>query len=313
MQYRSHPPLDLLQQQPLTRRHSDWVVNSTNPLLDPFSSRLDGLVSQQITSPLSFDLVGVTTETQETNSSPFTSSGGFDFLKAFIPTAGTSTNAAPQYPPGFESIQHQQLSSVSVNPLFPPLKTDDLGSGGDTACITSLNGPWSNNGCTSTSIFMPSHGSLAQHDFTAGSDSLPKTSLLQHLFSSPQSGSLLGDIDAKTATQLNAIWSPSATGDLPSSDDHLYAFPSYIEAAASALVDIHDDPPSSKRDLSLNSSSDTFRASSSPIDSSARCGAIGEGRRRRRGVSSPSLPNDHTSLGPITSVPSTVASITEVA
>ncbi|KAA3681852.1 uncharacterized protein DEA37_0001334 [Paragonimus westermani] len=316
-QQQQHAPGDLIRQ-PLTRRHSDWVVSSSNSLLDTASQR-PGTASRQLPS----SRLGLATESltqREANASPFSSSGGYDFMRALdqlclsssvepvqdnvVCLHSSSNNLSPSHslphcPPGFEALQH-------------PSSAEDL-NGNDTS-VSSIQGPWSTGVSNSGSLFMPSHA--LSRDFTTS-----KISLLRRLFSGSQTTTLLDDAsDAlKTAARLNAIWSPhdgtndSHGGD--TDDGASYTFPVYANGAAAELIDAPEDQAVSRSDgvnlYNCITTPDTVQPNFSPNESSSRCGTIGEGRRRRHGQSPP-ISNELEPIAPM-SVPSTITSITEVA
>ncbi|KAF5403493.1 hypothetical protein PHET_02896 [Paragonimus heterotremus] len=317
-QQQQHAAGDFLHQ-PLTRRHSDWVVSSSNSLLDTASQR-PGTASRQLPSTR----LGLTTEgltQREANASPFSSSGGYDFMRALdqlclssnvepvqdnvVCLQNSSNNPSPSHslphcPPGFEALQH-------------PSSAEDLN--GNENSVSSVGGAWSTGVSNSGSLFMSSHA-LSPRDFTTS-----KISLLRRLFSGSQTTTLLDDAsDAlKTAARLNAIWSPHDginDSHIGGTDDGAsYTFPVYANGAAAELVDTPEDQAVSKSDgvnlYNCITSPDIVQPSFSPNESSTRCGTIGEGRRRRHGQSPP-ISSELEPIAPM-SVPSTITSITEVA
>ncbi|CAL8072721.1 unnamed protein product [Calicophoron daubneyi] len=338
--------------QPLTRRHSDWVVNSSN-LLTELSNRggacgvaaaaaaaaAAGMLLGRNSSSRSSGRIGTMGPGQSapqqhemnnnnSNNSPFTNSSGFDLIKALDQLCLSSPSATngddqhgqhapsavasmPHCPPGFEPLQQQPVSADSV--VFTLNSSKEATT--DNGTITSLIDPWSTNDSISNSPFLSSHAGAPQREFIIDDGPLSKSSLLRRLFSNPPPSSSDSitvscsedpDTAAKVA-RINAIWSQSVVSNDnvsgTASNEALYTTESLNRA------DTNGQSMSSRSDrggLFGGYDLPDLGSTTAVMDHTARCGTIGEGRRRRR----PS-PSDVDPLAlPVTSA---IASITEVA
>ncbi|KAG5453228.1 hypothetical protein CSKR_202448 [Clonorchis sinensis] len=328
-------PSELLHQ-PLTRRHSDWVVSSAN-ILDDLTTRpgVGRQLSNQLptaTSRLGLGNQETSGQLSEQASSPYNSPGGFDFLRALdqlclnsgVDTASENGVTISHCPPGFEPLQNYPSGVIEHG--LSPVKTVVANIDLSEKIVNSVGGPWSNNDASSGSLFLPP--SQASRDYS-GPSSFSKQSLLRSLFSDSDNVGVQSDeTDPKTSTaaRLNAIWSQKSglQSDVVSSSSNQtmitvsdegssFTFP-YFDSTA-ALVDIQEEEqilPKSDACFSMNFQMVGSTGCSPSDNSSARCGAIGDGRRRRR-QSPQSLSSELDSMQQSLSVPPAITSVTEVA
>ncbi|TGZ44645.1 hypothetical protein CRM22_011208 [Opisthorchis felineus] len=330
-------PSDLLHQ-PLTRRHSDWVVSSAN-ILGDLATRPGVGVGRQLSNqlPTATNRLGLgnqeaSVQLSEQTSSPYNSPGGFDFLRALdqlclnsgVDNASENGVTISHCPPGFEPLQNYPSGAIEHG--LSPVKTVVADIDLSEKIVNSVGGPWSNNDASSGSLFLPP--SQASRDYS-GPSSFSKQSLLRSLFSDNDNVGVQSDeTDPKTSTaaRLNAIWSQKSglQSDVVSSSSNQtmiavsdegssFTFP-YFDSTA-ALVDIQEEEqilPKSDACFSMNFQLVGSTGCSPSDNSSARCGAIGDGRRRRR-QSPQSLSSELDSMQQSLSVPPAITSVTEVA
>lgn len=208
-------------------------------------------------------------------------------------------------PPGFEEQRHVSDS------LYGSLNDKELGPDME-APVTSID-PWSNESSCSNSIFLPSPGRVSHSRVIADSDVSVKTSLLRRIFNGTTNatGTTTTTVELNS-THISSIWSATNAGN----DDGQRMLSQLAATAAAA----NSDPHTSLFNDSLLPSSEGATVGVVGIDDdhvasiTARCGAIGEGRRRQPSDSTGVVATS-SSLPPASDVAQSlaIASITEVA
>ncbi|KAH8867775.1 RNA binding MEX3B isoform 1 [Schistosoma japonicum] len=324
--------------QPLTRRHSDWIVPSSH-LLTELTADSGGITSSPGRN--------IAVNDNEANSHSY-SVNNFNFIHDLDqlclsspcdkdPTVnGTSSvcttlsNCITVCPPGFETHDHNENESVFTLKPESLINSTKLWSSSNTRKVHNTGSVNSNNHINATKCISLAHNlPPSSTDPLIGSRLFSNTSVLQRLFSNP-AGQLSNTVstsnhDLNISSRISSsIWPQTNNDHIPiccSSNgiDDSFGF-SYLENENQFQQQHHQADTSTQSSAFFHENLSDYTGSNSINNNgtenttngsqSARCGAIGEGRRRGR--PSPNLlsaDNDAMAL----SVSSSLASITEVA
>nr|CAH8874642.1 unnamed protein product [Trichobilharzia regenti] len=324
--------------QPLTRRHSDWLVPSSHLLTeitadsgDSASSPRNHLVANdsesgtQSYSVNSFNFIHALDQlclNSSCDKDPVVSS-----TNSLCTTINNNMTACP---PGFESHDPNDNESVFTLKSKESLVSSNKlwSSSNPNKTHGSTNGNHSNG--NKNVHLIPTLPSSCSESLM-GSRLFSNTSVLQRLFSNPgsQTSNVVStDNDITISSRINSsIWSQANNDHIPNgcssnSIDDSFGF-SYFESGlgenhhqcnqndvSQSVAYFSENLSEYTTSSSNNNNNGTENGTINGSNQSARCGAIGEGRRRRR--PSPNLLSSDSDTMSL-SVSSALASITEVA